>query len=228
MFLAFFICNISYNNVACTVRRQERQHTLREKKGMMIMGTTQPIRDKEALQRFKDYYQKEQPMPRNYALIQFGLHTALRISDILLLHWSQIYDFDRHCYLEHISIREKKTGKETVIALNSQLIEALEVYRMQRQPSGEDFIFTKSADYQEPLCRSQAYRIVRRAAEKTQQEPNISCHSLRKTFGYHAWKQGTPPALLMDIYNHSSYRVTKKYLGISQDERDSIFLEINL
>ena len=192
------------------------------------MGTTQPIRDKHSLQRFKDFYQKEQPMPRNYALIQFGLHTALRISDILLLRWSEIYDFERECYLEHINIKEKKTGKETVIALNSQLIAALEAYRRQRKPSGDDFIFTKSTHYQAPLCRSQAYRIVRHAAEATQQEPHISCHSLRKTFGYHAWKQGTPPALLMDIYNHSSYGVTKKYLGINQDERDSIFLEINL
>lgn len=192
------------------------------------MGTTQPIRDKESLQRFKDYYQKEQPMLRNYVLIQFGLHTALRISDILQLRWSEIYDFEKGCYLGHIHLKEKKTGKETTIALNSELVAALEEYRAQRRPSGEDYIFTKSTNYQAPLCRSQAYRIVRHAAEATLQEPNISCHSLRKTFGYHAWKQGTPPALLMDIYNHSSYGVTKKYLGISQDERDSIFLQINL
>ncbi len=32
----------------------------------------------------------------------------------------------------------------------------------------------------------------------------------------------------MDIFNHSSYSVTKKYLGIDQDERDSIFMEIDL
>lgn len=43
-----------------------------------------------------------------------------------------------------------------------------------------------------------------------------------------AWKQGTPPALLMDIYNHSSYRITQHYLGISQDERDEIYLKLDL
>ncbi len=31
----------------------------------------------------------------------------------------------------------------------------------------------------------------------------------------------------MDIYNHSSFDITKRYLGIGQDERDSIFLKID-
>ncbi len=35
-------------------------------------------------------------------------------------------------------------------------------------------------------------------------------------------------ALLMSIYNHSSYEITKRYLGISQDERDRVFLELSL
>ncbi|MGN0482941.1 MAG: integrase, partial [Lachnospiraceae bacterium] len=46
-------------------------------------------------------------------------------------------------------------------------------------------------------------------------------------FGYHAWKKGTPPALLMDIYNHSSYSITKRYLGIDQDERDSVYTDMD-
>lgn len=55
---------------------------------------------------------------------------------------------------------------------------------------------------------------------------HISCHSLRKTFGYHAWKQSVPPTMLMDIYNHSSYQITKRYLGIDQDDKDQVFEKI--
>lgn len=192
------------------------------------MGTTQPIREKEELRKFMEYYQTVHPVPRNYALIVFGLHTALRISDILQLKWNDIYDFDRSCYRNHLFIQEKKTGKHNIIALNEHVKSALEELKKERQNAAPaDYIFTKNTDYGTPLCRSQAFRIVKRAAEDALHEEHISCHSLRKTFGYHAWKQGTPPALLMDIYNHSSYRITKKYLGIEQDERDSIFMELN-
>ncbi|MBQ6480066.1 MAG: hypothetical protein IJI45_03010 [Anaerolineaceae bacterium] len=52
---------------------------------------------------------------------------------------------------------------------------------------------------------------------------------MRKTFGYNAWKMlNTPLALLMDIFNHSSVRVTKRYLGITQDDIDQVYLKIKL
>lgn len=192
------------------------------------MGTSQPIREKDELQKFMEYYEKTRPSKRNYAMIILGLHTALRISDILTLRWKDVYDFNENHYRKHLFIQEKKTGKLNVIALNKHVRIALTKFRTERMDARpDDYIFTKNTNYHSPLSRSQAFRIIKKAAEGALLEEHISCHSLRKTFGYHAWKQGTPPALLMDIYNHSSYRVTKRYLGIEQDERDSIFLQMH-
>lgn len=191
------------------------------------MGTTQPIKNKKDLHKFIEYYKTKEPCPRNYALIVIGINTALRISDILELKWENVFDFETNNLKRHICIREHKTGKKTMIALNASVIEALSELFTVRVPSPDDYIFSKNSDYSSPICRSQAYRIVKKAADSIHME-NVSCHSMRKTFGYHAWKQGIPPVLLMDIYNHSSYSVTKHYLGISQDEKDSVFLEINL
>ena len=151
------------------------------------MVTTQPIREKNDLKQFLDYYKTVQPNPRNYALLTLGLHTALRVSDLLSLHWSDVYDFSGKRYKEHLFIQEKKTGKHTVIALNAQAAEALTCLKQTRKEiSANDYIFTKSTDYTLPLCRSQAYRIVKRAAEESLHKEHISCHSLRKTFGYQA------------------------------------------
>lgn len=191
------------------------------------MGTTQPIKNKHDLHNFIDYYRTKEPCPRNYALLVIGVNTALRISDILHLKWQNVYDFEINKAKKHICIREHKTGKNTMIALNSNVTTALNTLFELRMPSPDDYIFSKNCDYHTPICRSQAYRIVKKAADSIHIE-NVSCHSMRKTFGYHAWKQGIPPVLLMDIYNHSSYSVTKHYLGISQEEKDSVFLEINL
>ena len=59
-------------------------------------------------------------------------------------------------------------------------------------------------------------------------EGRIGCHGLRKTLGYHASKAKTPQTVLMEIYKHSSWAVTKRYLGITQDEIDAVYLKVLL
>lgn len=194
------------------------------------MSTTQPIRNQEELQCFKGYYLREKPSTRNYVLCIMGLNTALRISDILQLRWENVYDFTRDALLLHISVTEQKTGKVNRIAVNNTLTEALRLLFASHRlpPKPQDYLFQSRKGKNCPLSRSQAFRIIREAACGIGMEQSVSCHSLRKTFGYHAWRQGVPPALLMDIYNHSSYQITKRYLGIEQDDKDNVFLNISL
>ena len=194
------------------------------------MSTTQPIRDPDKLKEFEDYYLKKHIQARNYALCLLGLNTALRISDMLNLRWKNLYDFNRGRFLSHVTVTEQKTGKNNTVVLNPAAREALSCYlrSLGQLPSPSAFLFPSRKGKNCPLGRSQAYRIIREAADAVGLDGHISCHSLRKTFGYHAWRQGTPPALLMDIYNHSSYRITKRYLGIQQDDKDNVFLHISL
>lgn len=196
------------------------------------MSTTQPIKSTEALERFRNYYFLQKPKPRNGTLIILGLNTALRISDVLLLKWGDVYDEEKGKVKDYLEVVEKKTGKNCRIALNQAVRVVLQNYwEFTFQGKGyerEQYLFLSQKGKNEPISRSQAYRIICAAAKASGLEKHISCHSLRKTFGYHAWKQGTPPALLMDIYNHSSYEVTKRYLGIDQEERDEVYLKISL
>lgn len=189
------------------------------------MATTNPIRGKRELNAFKQYYLEKENY-RNYLLIIMGLNTALRISDLLKLRWRDVYDFHSHHYRTHICIVEQKTGKHKMIAINRALMQSLKLCRKGKKSS--DYLFSTRSDPTHPIKRCQAYRIIKKAADDCGLEGHISCHSLRKTFGYHAWKQGVPPAMLMNIYNHSSYQITKRYLGIEQDDMDYVFKKIDL
>lgn len=191
------------------------------------MSTTEPIRNRHKLQKFRNYYKDTEPHRRNYLLIVTGLNTALRISDILALKWGDIYDVKSKSVCNHIRLYEHKTGKEQEIAINKSLRDALRsVLRGESAPDPDDYIFKGYGSG--PMHRSTAYRIIKKAADAVGLTGNISCHSLRKTFGYHAWKHGAQPVLLMNIYNHSSFQITKRYLGIDQDDKDRVFLKNNL
>lgn len=192
------------------------------------MSVTQPIRNISEIEKLKNYYYLEKPNLRNYTLICLGVNSALRISDLLELNWQDVYDFTKKHFLKHITIRERKTGKQTQIALNQNAKKALQIYKNSLQePRPSDFLFPGRTGASH-LSRSQAFRVIKTAGQKLNFETDISCHSLRKTFGYHAWKSGAHPAVLMNIYNHSSFQTTKRYLGIEQDDKDQIFLDVNL
>ena len=190
------------------------------------MSTTQPIRDREKLEQFRNYYRFKEPNRRNYLLIVTTMNTALRISDVLKLRWTDLYDFDEDRFQEHINITETKTHKKQTIAINSNIKDAVASYLKIPSPWHGDFVFKGYGPG--PMSRTTAWRIVKKAAVESGMPEHISPHALRKTFGYFAWKRGIQPAVIMSIYNHSSYAITKRYLGIDQDDKDEIYQQNEL
>lgn len=196
------------------------------------MNLAEPIKKTNDLLKLKNYYKEIRPNPRNELLIILGLNTALRISDILALKWQEVYDFEQKDYRNHINIVEQKTGKTTQIYMNRNVLEALNNYRSYLKQKKhviekDTYLFTHS-NKNMPISRTQAFRIIKNAVDYYKISGVISCHSLRKTFGYHAWKQGASPVVLVNVFNHSSYQVTKRYLGIEQEDKDKIFQKIKL
>jgi len=203
---------------------QPKSHTEKRR----VMSTTQPIRRKEDLEALKNFYLTEKPNLRNYALICTAVNTALRIGDILLLKWENVYDLEMKCFRTHLELTEQKTKKRTIVALNNGAKKGLLRYLESISPITKgQYIFTAKHSIS-PLSREQAYRIVHDAGIALQIPEKISPHSLRKTFGYYAWVSGASPALLVSIYNHSSYEITKRYLGIEQDDKDQVFFNTEL
>ncbi len=188
------------------------------------MKTVEPIRDKRQVAKLMDYYLNIGQY-RNYVLIVMGLYTTLRISDLLLLRWDDLYDFSAGSVRSRLYLKEKKTGKVKSIKLHASVISALQFYAESAKPGG--FLF-ENPRTSKALSRSQAYRIIRSAVEAVGVPTRVSCHSLRKTFGYLNWIAGKKPEIIMKAYNHSSLAVTSRYLGITPDDIDSLYTDIEL
>jgi integrase len=193
-----------------------------------------PIRKMKDVKNIINYFLNKGNL-RNYLLIVMGINTALRISDLLMVRWADVYDFKYKRFRKHLTLKEKKTGKRQSIVLNSAILSALNKYFLHvadKNLMGEEYIFANNRRSKDgkvkPISRQQAYRIINEAGEGSHTGYRVTCHSLRKTFGYHAWRNGVHVALLVEIYNHSGYEMTRRYLGIAQDEQDEVYLKIKL
>ena len=150
-------------------------------------------------------------------LIALGCFTGLRISDILALRWEQILS------TEEFTIIEKKTGKKRVLRLNPQLQQHIQECYEQIQPIGMKapiLVSQKGTVFTIQRINVILKEIKRKYRLKIK---NFSCHSLRKTFGrqvYNMNSENSELALvkLMELFNHSSLAITKRYLGLRQEE----------
>ena len=187
------------------------------------MAYTEPIRNKKDVQRLAKYF-KERGELRNHVLIMLSIYTALRVSDILSLKWDDVYDFERNRFNNAITLTEQKTGKSKIVALNREVISALKLCLPEAEKGAFLMLNERTG---RAIGRIQAYRLIRDAAADIGISPHVSCHSLRKTFGYHSVKAGVTPAILMEIYNHSSFAMTQRYLGLTQDDMNDVYLNLS-
>ena len=150
-------------------------------------------------------------------LVAIGCFWGLRISDILSLHWNQIINVDE------FTIIEKKTGKNRAIRINPQLKRHIADCHKQINPISIEspiLISQKGTVYS-----VQRINIILKEIKSKYKlsVKNFSCHSLRKTFGREVYNNNSENAelalvKLMDLFNHSSISITKRYLGLKQEE----------
>jgi integrase len=180
------------------------------------VNNVQPIRDMEKVDFIKEYLKQQNE--RNYIMFLIGINTGLRISDILKL---KVKDLSG----EYISMREQKTGKQKRIIFTPSLKRALKTYIADKDP--EEFIIKSRKGVNRPIGRSMAYRILNEAAKQVKLK-EIGTHTLRKTFGYHFYQQTKDVAMLQELFNHHSPKVTLRYIGVNQDSLDKAILKFKI
>lgn len=174
------------------------------------MNSVQPIRDIEVVNDIADYLKGRSE--RDYMMFLFGIYSGLRISDILKLRVRDVKGKDR------ITLREKKTGKERSFPINAALKSKIKKYVADK----EDYVylFRSRQGKNRPISRQQAYNIIRKAGEEFGLY-QLGTHTLRKTFGYHLYRQTKDAVTIQKILNHASVEITMRYIGVTQDTMDA-------
>lgn len=171
------------------------------------MNFVQPIRDNNVVRDIGAYLRNNSE--RNYIMFLCGIYTGLRISDVLKLRVADVKDKN------YLNIREKKTGKQKMIEINPILKRELKHY-LEGKEDPDEYLIKSREGYNKQLSRSMAYKILREAGDRFGLEA-IGTHTLRKTFGYHFYKQTKDVVTLQQIFNHSHSSVTLRYIGINQE-----------
>lgn len=184
------------------------------------MEFVEAIRDRKTIDAIKKYLKDHSE--RDYLLFVFGINTGLKITELLNI---KVGDVMLQEGVPKDFYQIPNTEKE--IYLNNKVKNALLHYVQSNQLTPDNYLF-QSTKTKKPISRQQAYRIIQQAAKAVGIQGKIGTNSLRKTFGYHAYKRGVAISLLQKYFNHSTPSETLRYLGISKDEKIRTEIDVNL
>ena len=201
------------------------------------MKSVEPIRDIKIIKNMRAILKSQST--RNELLFILGINIGLRISDILKLKVNDIIRSNGKTPRDYVIITEMKTNKTKKFYIGDTVKKVVENYMKEIKNSEPNtYLFLSRKGVNIAITRQQAYRIINNAAESlglVERNNNgsiisgeIGTHTLRKTFGYHSFQNGTSLELLMDLFNHSSKTQTLRYIGITEDQKKEVYLKSNL
>lgn len=170
------------------------------------MNTAQPITDERVLEEVMDVYERG---TKNHLILAYALNSGLRVSDMLR---ATVGESKQGYWIK----REKKTGKEKVLQLPTNLRILIIDFVEANELEDENPLFFNDRDKTKPLSRQAVDKVIRHAGDMV--GITLSAHSLRKTFGYMAYKSKLYDiAELQELFNHSSSKTTLRYIGVTQE-----------
>lgn len=159
--------------------------------------------------------------------VRVSFCTALRASDVLSLTWADIIN------KTSLTKKEQKTGKVRKISFNLNTQDRFdEIYMLMKRPNPAELIF-QNKHTGKPYSIQYINRIIKEWKETYNiQIGNFSTHTFRKTFGrfvYDTSKNKSEALVLLNsILKHSTIDVTKVYIGLRDEEIQSVFSSIKI
>ena len=160
-------------------------------------------------------------------LFATGCFTGLRVGDLLKLRWCDLYK------CETLELIEGKTKKTRKIKLNQTLIDIISRVHHKMNVSDDNQLLFVNKTGTKAFNIQYINRMLKEIAKKYNLQTgrsSISSHLFRKTLGRHVWTINNYSEksllLLSELFNHSSMKITKIYLGIKDDEIGDVYLNL--
>lgn len=170
---------------------------------------------------------KEDCETRDYLLIVVGCYFGLRISDLLTLRWNDILE------KTEVVLTEQKTNKQRRITINPKVSQALNYGSTELRSGGnfnpDGYIFANRWDRKLSISYiNKRLKVIFKKYNVHVQNP--SSHTLRKTFGKRIYESDNKSeralVYLSEIFSHSSISITRKYIGITQEQISDLYLSL--
>ena len=168
----------------------------------------QPIRKKSDIEIARFLLSKNKHGQRDVLLFLMGINTGLRASDLVV---RKVGEFRQ---TKHPVITEQKTHKKRMLNVTN-LSDLIDDFIKDMPDDAHLFQSNKYKNYH--LKVNGVYQIMQKLGREMDRD-DFGTHTMRKTFGYHYYRQTHDIATLMAIFNHSSQQITKRYIGITEDE----------
>ncbi|MBF2481957.1 tyrosine-type recombinase/integrase [Listeria seeligeri] len=205
------------------------------------MKEVQPIKDLQKIALIKTILSRGEFGDRNVLLFKIGINTAYRTSDLLSLKLKDVLEIYRQKVRvkSRLMMKEKKTEKKTEknnsVILTKRLQKDIWDYVKKEHTKAVDeqdldhylFLSRNKSAGERHLARWQGWHIVSEAENEAGLN-NLGNHSMRKTFGYHLYKNGVALELIQVLLNHSSPKITLRYIGIEQEDKDQAVSSLGL
>lgn len=150
---------------------------------------------------------------RNKAIVETLYSCGLRVSELIHLKLSNLY------FNEGFIRIIGKGNKERLIPISNKAMKEINYYLEDRNklninPEHEDILFLNRRGKQ--LTRVMVFTIIKRLAEKTDLNKDISPHTLRHSFATHLIEGGADLRAIQEMLGHESIITTEIYTHLDR------------
>lgn len=202
-----------------------------------IDHAAEPIKDIEDIVKVQQYLIANRRY-RDNLLFTMGINVGLRCSDLVEIKVGNLVNETGTGFLDKTIVKEQKTNKLRTIYWNDAVYEAAQLYFSTMDTmSLNDYLFkcegNRGKNSGKPLSVYSVERILKEVInDKLNLNVKASTHCLRKTFAYHmiitAPDRSRAIEFLQKILGHSRPSVTLRYAGITDDEIETAYKQLNL